>query len=101
MVTVTITENKIMAIDVTDYKHIIARALASPDLDWSQTTLNYYKDAETPPPDLLNSTLTVKQLLQARRGDHGPKVLKIPVSIRNISTTCPPTASAYPVSHPL
>lgn len=55
------------------------------DPDWSYTTLNYYKDADAPPPDQLNSTLSEHELRIARRGDDGPNVAKIPVRIRNIA----------------
>lgn len=56
-----------------------------PDPKWSHTTLNYYKDADEPPPDTFNSPkLTEHDLRMARRGDDSPHIAPTAVRIRNL-----------------
>ena len=51
---------------------------------WSQTYINYYKDADQPPPDSETSGLSEHQLRMARRSDHSPHIAPSLVHIRNI-----------------
>jgi len=55
-----------------------------PDPEWSSTYVNYFKDAEHPPPDSLNSSLSEHEIRQARRSDDSPHIARTPVHIRNI-----------------
>lgn len=55
-----------------------------PDPEYSDTTLNYYKDAAAPPPDADNSQLTEHQLRLLRRSDASPNIAPTPVRVRNI-----------------
>jgi hypothetical protein len=57
---------------------------AYPDPEWSFTTVNYYKDADQPPPTTENSTLSTHEMRIARRSDDSPNVAKTLVRIRNI-----------------
>jgi hypothetical protein len=60
--------------------------LAKPtkDPEWSYTTVNYFKDADSPPPDSMNSGLTEHELRLARRSDESPHIAPTPVRIQNI-----------------
>ncbi|KAK4542700.1 hypothetical protein LTR36_006272 [Oleoguttula mirabilis] len=55
-----------------------------PDPDWSSTYLNYYQDADQPPPSTADTKLSEHELRIVRRGDDSPNIARTPVSIRNI-----------------
>lgn len=54
------------------------------DMDWSDTYLNYYRDATEPPPDSINSNLSEYEIRRARRGEQSPNTIRKAVRIRNI-----------------
>lgn len=55
-----------------------------PDPEWSSTYLNYFKDADQPPPDTQNSELSEHEIRIVRRSDDSPYIAPTPVRIRNI-----------------
>lgn len=56
-----------------------------PDSGWSNTFVNYFKDAEQPPPDTLNSEqMSEHEMRIARRSDESPNVDRTQVRVRNI-----------------
>lgn len=54
------------------------------DPDWSHTYVNYFQDAEAPPPDNTNSALSEHEIRRTRRSDDSPNVARTTVRIRNI-----------------
>lgn len=55
-----------------------------PDPQWSSTYLNYFKDADQPPPTVHNSSLSTHDLRVARRANESPNVAKTAVRVRNV-----------------
>ncbi|KAK5118549.1 hypothetical protein LTR85_008014 [Meristemomyces frigidus] len=55
-----------------------------PDPDWITTHLNYYKDADQPPPSVADNALSEHELRVVRRGEDSPNIARTPVRIRNI-----------------
>lgn len=55
-----------------------------PHPEWSETFVNYFKDAEEAPPDTSNSTLSEHELRIIRRSDDSPNVARTQVRIRNM-----------------
>ena len=54
------------------------------DLEWSETTINYFKDADSVPPDSINSGLTEHELRLVRRSDESSHIAPTPVRVQNI-----------------
>lgn len=54
------------------------------DQEWSKTVVNYYKDANTLPPDTLNSTLSEHEMRIARRSNESPHIDPTQIRVRNI-----------------
>lgn len=62
----------------------ISTTAAYPYPDWSFVHVNYFKDAEKPPPDSLNSAFSEHEIRQLRRSDDSPNVARHLVKVRNM-----------------
>lgn len=84
----SITRTTTIAIDDADETSVALSSVDTtphyPDPEWSHTTLNYYRDADAPPPDTVNSQLTEHEMRLVRRSDTSPHIAPTAVSIRNI-----------------
>ena len=71
-------------VDISPKESAVQLFHPTKDPEWSHTTVNYFKDADQPPPDSINSGLTEHELRLARRSDESPHIAPTPVRIQNI-----------------